>query len=466
MLPRRPPGLCLRPLPPRLFRCTLTLLGALFALTSSAPAHAQQLWSSWGYGQFGQLINGSNANSADPDWTPTNTGSSFIAVSCGGSFALGLSSNGAAFAWGDNSYGQLANTVNVGTTTPNSAPALISGLPPVTAVAANGGGTFAFGMALDTGGAVYAWGDNYFGQLGSSSNNYTDTPNPTPVQITGLQNIVTIAADKGGLQPFGVALDGSGNVWAWGSDYFGQLGNSNSIDSRNANATPAQVAGVSQVTAISAGTGFVLALTSSGTVYAWGDNTYGQLGHAQGASGDVDESGAWPYAFYYNTSPVEVSGLPKIAAIAAGSYFALALDVSGKVWAWGNDYFGQLGNSTNTGSTNAQSTPTEVTGLPAIAAIAAGDFHALAADTSGNVWAWGWNGSGQLGQETTFSGEITPFVTPVQVPDIGGCIQVAAGCNYSFALAGTGVGGASVPVPPPFRPIPGASYPGKRGASR
>ncbi len=450
-------------------RGALALAGALVLGIAAAPAHAQELWG-WGYGQFGQLVTSSNVNSAQPQTAPIDTGVSFASVACGGTFVLGLNSSGAVYAWGDNSFGQLGGSANLGTPTPNPTPAQISGLANIKAIATGGGGEHAFGLAVGSTGLIFAWGDNYAGQLGSSTNNFTDTPNPTPVQITKLTNVVAVTADKGGTHPFAAEVGTGGYVWMWGDNYYGQLGNTTNVGSAAANATPARVGGVSGVTAISAGAGFMLALTSSGAVYAWGDNTCGQLGHTVGSDGDVDESSAWPFAYYYNANPVQISGLTNITAISAGAYFGLALDSKGNVWTWGCNFFGQLGSSTDTGSVTAVPRPVQVAGLPAIAQISAGSYHALALDTSGNVWAWGWNGSGQLALDT-ISGEIDPYDTPEQVSGLSGCTQVAAGSIFSMALVGSKSASAGMLGPPAFRPVGAAALSwntpaGKRGASR
>jgi len=134
------------------------------------------------------------------------------------------------------------------------------------------------------------------------------------------------------------------------------------------------------ITAIAGGGTHSLALKNDGTVWAWGYNGYGQLGNGG----------------TYTTSnvPVQASGLTGgITAIMGGHHHSLALKNDGTVWAWGYNYYGQLGNGTNTNS----NVPVRVSGLAGITKIAGGGLHSLALKNDGTVWAWGYNYYGQLG---------------------------------------------------------------------
>ena len=142
-----------------------------------------------------------------------------------------------------------------------------------------------------------------------------------------------------------------------------------------------QVSGLTGVIALAAGSWHNLALKSDGTVWAWGDNGSGQLG--DGSTTD-------------RSTPVQVSG--RVIAIAAGSYHSLALKSDGAIWAWGSNGSGQLGD----GSTSYyNSTPVPVSGLSGVIALAAGSSHTLALKSDGTVWAWGSNYDGQLGDGST-----------------------------------------------------------------
>ena len=167
---------------------------------------------------------------------------------------------------------------------------------------------------------------------------------------------------------------------------------------------------------LAGGGGFTLALGQDGQVSAVGGNAYGQLG--DGTKND-------------SASPVQVSNLSDVDAIAAGLRYSVALKSDGTVWAWGYNTHGELGN----GATTSSTTPVQVTGLTGITAIAAamGGSHTLAVKSNGNVWAWGDNTYGDLGNGTT-----TDDSSPVQVSGLTGITAVAAGENHSLALKSDG----------------------------
>ena len=123
-------------------------------------------------------------------------------------------------------------------------------------------------LCLKVDGTVLAWGGNYFGELG----NGTTTDSDTPVQVTGLSNIVSICAGDN----HSLALDSNGSVWAWGFDQYGQLGDGQTGAYAYSD-VPVMLTGLSNVVAIAAGTSHSLAIDSSGNLWAWGDNEFNQL---------------------------------------------------------------------------------------------------------------------------------------------------------------------------------------------
>ena len=186
-----------------------------------------------------------------------------------------------------------------------------------------------------------------------------------------------------------VYLKNDGTVWAWGNNSNGQLGNGTITDS----GIPVQISGLSSVTAIAAGYAHTVALNNDGAVWAWGNNSNGQLGNGTTTDSSIPAQ-AW------------LSGM---VAIAAGNTHTVALrnDVTNvSVWAWGNNSHGQLGNGTTTDS----STPVQVSGLSEGTAIAAGYEYTVGLRMDNEVWAWGNNFYGQLGDGTTIDRWI-----PVQV---------------------------------------------------
>ncbi|HEX3565501.1 MAG TPA: IPT/TIG domain-containing protein, partial [Acidimicrobiales bacterium] len=328
------------------------------------------------------------------------------------------------FAFGLNNYGQLGN----GTKTNASSPVPVTGLPQATQVA--GGSNHS--VALSSDGHVYAFGLNSTGQLG----NGTTTSATTPTEVKGvggtgfLSGVSAVAAGNN----HSVALGTDGHVYTWGYNTYGQLGNGTTTTT----ATPVEVEGpggsgfLSDVVAIAAGNSFTVAVTAGGHVYAWGYNGSGQLGNGTTT---------------ITTTPTEVEGiggtgfLSGIVAVAAGNSHTVALGADGHAYAFGVNSSGQLG----IGSTTAKSTPVEVEGpggtgfLSGLVAVAAGFSHSLALTQGGNVYAFGLNANGQLG-----NGSTTNATTPTEVEGPGGTgflsgvRSISAGFYFSLAVSQDG----------------------------
>ena len=309
--------------------------------------------------------------------------------------SLALKSDGTVWAWGLNWYGQLGD----GSPNSSATPVPVSSLTGVIALAAGE----QHSLALKSDGTVWAWGWNFYGQLGDGST----TNRKIPVQVSGLSGVIALAAGE----QHSLALKSDGTVWAWGQNWNGQLGDGSTTN----RSTPVQVSGLTGAIALAAGGAHSLALKSDGTVWAWGANDYGQPGDGS--------------TTYSRSTPVQVSGLTGVIALAAGGTHSLALKSDGTVWAWGHNDYGQLGD----GSTTNRSTPVQVNGLTGVIALAAGEQHSLALKSDGTVWAWGWNWYGQLGDGTWLDRS-----TPVQVSGVTGVIALAAGYNDSLALKSDG----------------------------
>lgn len=226
----------------------------------------------WGYNAYGQLGNINNIGTDNPNPIPVKveglTGVSQI--SAVNTQTIALMNNGTVYAWGRNQYGQLGNVTNCGTDDPNPTPLEVEGLTGVVQVSTNGAHT----VALKDDGTVYAWGYNRYGQLGNATNSGTNTPTPTPLQVTEFMGVIQVIA--GGY--YTVALKADGTVWAWGRNNHGQLGNATNSGTDTPNRTPLQVDGLIDISQISAGIDHTVAIKNDGTVYAWGNNEWGKLG--------------------------------------------------------------------------------------------------------------------------------------------------------------------------------------------
>ena len=288
-------------------------------------------------------------------------------ITTGRNHTCALLSTGAAICWGSNLNGQLGD----GTTANRLTPTEVIGLSSdVTAISGGREHT----CALLATGAVTCWGWNEYGQLGDG----TTANRLTPIAVTGLDSDVT--AITGGTRHT-CALLATGAVTCWGDNTDGQLG-----DGTTANRlTPTAVTGLdSDVTAITAGHNHTCALLATDAVHCWGYNGYGQLGDGTTAN---------------RLTPTAVTGLDSgVTAISASRFHTCALLATGALTCWGWNGYGQLGD----GTTANRLTPTAVTGLSSdVTAITAETFHTCALLATGAVRCWGYNGYGQLGDNST-----------------------------------------------------------------
>jgi alpha-tubulin suppressor-like RCC1 family protein len=173
---------------------------------------------------------------------------------------------------------------------------------------------------------------------------------------------------------------------------------------------------------IAAAGGNSLILKPDGTVWGWGDNHYGQLGNGF----------FWTFGNPnppYSSSWVQAQNLSNVVAI-SGTSHSLALHSDGKVWAWGMNNYGQVGNGNESYS---QSIPVQINHLTDVIAIAAGYYHSLAIQKNGTVWGWGHNNKGQLGDGTTTNQNI-----PVLAKNLTNVVSISAGVDHSMALRSDG----------------------------
>lgn len=248
-----------------------------YALT--ADGH---VWA-WGANDKGQAGDGSDTVAALP--VQVRNVSDVIAIAAGYSSAYALTADGHVWAWGLGARGALGN----GSTANSNVPVEVSDLSGVVAIA----GGYANGYALTADGHVWAWGDGDFGQLGngSTSDSYV------PVEVSGLAQVTAVSSSR---SPSAFAVESDGSVWAWGSNAHGELGSGKMSFGSD---VPVQVPGIDNIRAVSAGVVNGYALSTDGSVWAWGLGRDGSLGNGSitGVSG-----------------PVEVSDLSDVTTIAGG----------------------------------------------------------------------------------------------------------------------------------------------------
>jgi alpha-tubulin suppressor-like RCC1 family protein len=265
--------------------------------------------------------------------------------------------------------------------------------------------------AVKPGETVLAWGANVYGELGNGTT--TSSTTPAPVMLPAGYHYTVVRC-----QLFGLARTTSGRVFAWGLNDDGELGDGTTLT----RLTPVAVKlprGV-KVTTVRAGVDFVLALTSTGKILAWGNNSKGQLGNGTTVSRRLPV-------------PVKLPNGVTVKAISAGDDNGLALTTAGRLLSWGGNEAGQLGDGTRKG----RLVPGSVKLPPhtSVTSIAAGNNVGFAVTSAGRLLAWGANGQGTLGDGTT-----TSRSTPVQVKLPKGVKVVAASGGLLHVLALTAGG--------------------------
>ena len=211
-----------------------------------------------------------------------------------------------------------------------------------------------------------------------------------------------------------------GSLWAWGANDRGQLG----LGDRLPRELPTQVGTDTDWAQVAIGEmPFVVALKSDGTLWAWGDNQNGELG-----------LGAWSEAVL---SPTQVGSDADWAAVACGDEHTLALKQDGTLWAWGSNWYGQLGldpNALDTEPLSPSFSPVHV-GSATWQSVACGYAHSIAVRSDGTLWGWGANDYGQLGRGTA---DTATHVVPVQIGSAGTWAKAGCGFLASFGIRGDG----------------------------
>ena len=358
------------------------------------------------------------------------------------------------WAWGTNNlYGQVGDN------------SLTNRSSPVTTAAGgtnwkqvSGGDDFTAAIKYD--GTLWTWGWNNVGQLGDNTTGTRSSPITT---IAGGTNWKQVSTGLGHT----AAIKTNGELWVWGVNSYGVLG-TNNISNYSSPVTT--IAGGTNWQQVACGYYHTAAIKTDGTLWTWGFNSYGGLGtnNTSSYSSPVTTSGGgtnwkqvtagvghtaaiktdgtlWTWGgndygqLGDNTITAKSSPITTIAGgtnwkqVIVGYYHTAAIKTNGELWTWGRNDFGQLGNN----NTSSYSSPvTTIAGGTNWKSVAGGGYHTLAIKTDGTLWTWGSNSSGQLGDNTTSSRSSPILVTGGQ----GTWKDIASGClgNNTAAIKQTG----------------------------
>jgi alpha-tubulin suppressor-like RCC1 family protein len=367
------------------------------------------------------------------------------------SFTLVVKADGSVVGWGRDPDGQAARPPSPRRVITTPVPIDLPGKALQVAL----GDTMQYALLED--GTVVSWGTNDEGQLGNGPMGATGrsglypAPSVTPVKVTGLTGVIQIAAGM----KHAIALRSDGTVWAWGRRSNGEIGDGDGHSGLPA-IGPTRVPGLDGIKQIAADGSHNLALRSDGHVMAWGLNHSGELG-----TGTRDKV----------TTPVEVKGLDRVVAIAAGTGGSAAgssgaVRDDGTVWMWGTGMSAMTGNDPGLSPDDAGGRvlePMPIKGITGARRLSIGSGHVAVLLADGTLRLWGFDGYGQTGVGTSGTSSeidgaykrrpVKPAITNVASIYLGGYRSLAVRTDGTLwiwgfaAVTSPGILGRNLKVP-------------------
>ena len=334
--------------------------------------------------------------------SPVQIGSSsWTTVTAGSSYTAAINTTGALFTWGVNGSGQLGD----GTTIDKSSPVQI-GSSSWNMVSLGVGHT----AGIITTGALFTWGNNITAQLGDG----TATSRSSPVQVAGALTLTNswkiVSVSPGSTHTVAIRASDS-SLWAWGDNTQGQLGDGTTTR----RILPVKI-GDSSWTTVTTGSSYTAGITTTGALFTWGGNTTGQIGDGT----TINKS-----------SPVQIgsSSWTMVAATATSATvgFSAAIDITGALYVWGSNTVGNLGD----GTTINKSSPVQI-GTSSWTTVSVGLSHTAGITTTGALFLWGAGAGGALGDNTAVSKS-----SPVQLGTLS-WTKVSTGASFTMGITTTG----------------------------
>lgn len=393
------------------------------------------LWA-WGGNSFNQLGDDTTVSKLTPIQVSNTSDWRSVAASGDSSFALKV--NGTLWAWGADSFGQLG----LGPFGSASTPKQVGSDTNWSKVAAGPNRTF----ALKSDGTLWAWGANWGSQLGLGDqlNRYE------PTQVGSATNWTEVVTGLGHT----LALKSDGTLWSWGDNWYGELGNGTASGPLKSSGVviPTRIGYDTNWAAVAAGSHLSFAIKTDGTLWGWGLNDLGQVG-----VGDATP----------RSTPTRIGNASNWVTVIAGDRRGAALAGDGTLWAWGQNGVGELGDGT---AGNARRSPVRIGDGSMWSKLAAGGQHFVALTSNGRLWSWGDNSDGQLGNggNVYVSTPMTsvPVVSALTVSKtgsgLGSLTSAPAGINCGGICSGNFIAGDRVTLT--ATPMSGHQFAGWSGA--
>ena len=354
----------------------------------------------------------------------------FSEISLGGSHSAAITTDGRLYTWGFNNFGQLGNTTNnIGYDPEDITNNFVLNPNEIIVKVALGR---SHSLAITSEGRVFTWGWNIYGQLGNGGTANKDVPTEITSKFSLNPGETVIDASLGYVHS--IILTSEGRVFTFGSNSYGQLGNdlsSNQDEPFNITGSFALESNET-IVKISAGDYHSLALTSNNRIYVWGYNNFGQVGDDSLVNKDIPVD---------ITSSFALSGAEVITVVEGGTYHSGAVTSTGRTFTWGKNNSAQLGN----GTTDFKQVPTEITSGftlnvgEIVTDISLGGSHSMAITSEDRLFSWGFNYYGQLGDNSTaFRYSPVGISSYYTLNDSEGISKFGVGGNHSSFITSNG----------------------------
>jgi alpha-tubulin suppressor-like RCC1 family protein len=348
---------------------------------------------------------GHTSRNAGSSQAPSSGG--WVRASCGGLHTAALKTGGTLWTWGSNQWGQLGTGVDA---TQVDVPVEVDPGSRWLSVSCGWDHT----VAVKADGTLWAWGDNGSGELGVGDTR----ERTTPTRVGNASDWANVSCGW----DHSAAVKKDGTLWTWGANDYGQLGTGRLGGERT---VPTRVGTAHDWAAVSCGDLDMIALKTDGTLWACGSDLSGELG--LGSGGD-------------RATLTEIGTAHDWAAVSCGGLHVAALKRDGTLWVWGDNSAGELG----VGDTRDRAVPTRASGGGDWAVVSCGALHTAAIRSDGTLWTWGYDYGGELGlgggrAGLLLAGTVFVRVVPAQVGLQRDWVTVSCGTGHTAALAAGGV---------------------------